>query len=47
MYATVSLDTDASWNGICRIPGLPECEAPVRLSIAATKPEEAEIMIEK
>jgi hypothetical protein len=46
IYATVLLDTDESLNGICRIPGLPECAAPNILATAATKPEEAEIMID-
>jgi hypothetical protein len=45
IYATVLLGTDESWNGICRIPGLPECAVPFILATAATKPEEAEIMI--
>jgi hypothetical protein len=46
IYATVLLSSDESWNGICRIPGLPSCAAPNPVSVGATKEEEANIMIQ-
>jgi hypothetical protein len=44
--AEILPDSDTSWNGICGIPGFPEWALPVQLEIAASKDEEAEIMIE-
>jgi hypothetical protein len=41
----VLINTDTSWNGICSLPGLPDCAPPVPKEIPATKEEEAEIMI--
>jgi hypothetical protein len=46
IYATVLLSRDESWNGICRIPGLPGCAAPVPIATAATKEEEAVSLIQ-
>jgi hypothetical protein len=43
--ATVSLPNDESWNGVCRIPGLPSCADAIPTAIGATKEEEAIIMI--
>jgi hypothetical protein len=40
--AEVLINTDTSWNGICRISGLPDCALPTPKQIAATKDEEAE-----
>lgn len=44
--AEVLLNDDESWNGICRIPGLPACALTTPLPTAASKPEEAEAMID-
>jgi hypothetical protein len=46
IYATVLLSSGDSWNGICRIPGLPSCAAPISTTIIATKEEEAVSMIQ-
>jgi hypothetical protein len=44
IYATDVVANDESWNGICRIPGLPSCAAALPISTGATKEEEAKVM---
>jgi hypothetical protein len=46
IYATVLLSNDESWNGICRIPGLPSCAAPISTTVIVTKEEEATALIQ-
>jgi hypothetical protein len=41
IYATVMLSSDESWNGICRITGLPSRAAPISTTVVATREEEA------